>query len=288
MTNTAKCIDSHQHFWTLARNDYGWLTPELKTLYRDFQPAHLAPLLHAAHIDATVLVQAAPTTEETDYLLSIAREQTFIAGVVGWIDMERGHDAVSELLRLAQNPKFCGIRPMIQDIEEPAWMLDERLAPVFEALIEHDLCFDALVKPEHLPFLLELLRRYPALKTVIDHGAKPRIARSEWSPWAEDMAQIATRTAAYCKLSGLITEAGPEHTYTDLRPYCDHLLRSFGAGRLLWGSDWPVLNLAGDYASWHETCHRWMAERSDAERRLIFGDNAIKFYGLNIGQRISE
>lgn len=284
MTNTAKRIDSHQHFWTLARNDYGWLTPELTTLYRDFQPEHLAPLLQAANIDATVLVQAAPTVEETTYLLSLAGERDFIAGVVGWVDMTGGHEAVATLTRLAQNPKLCGIRPMIQNIEDTEWMLDKRLAPVFEALIEQDLCFDALVKPEHLPCLLELLRRYPALKTVIDHGAKPRIAGAEWAPWAEDMARIASAAAVCCKLSGLITEAAPEQTDADIRPYFDHLLRLFGAERLLWGSDWPVLNLAGDYAGWHKTCRQWTAELSAAEQRAIFGDNAIRFYGLKIGQ----
>ena len=286
MTNTAKRIakriDSHQHFWTLARNDYGWLTPELTTLYRDFQPEHLAPLLSAANIDATVLVQAAPTVEETAYLLSLAEKWEVIAGVVGWVDMTGGHEAVATLTRLAQNPKLRGIRPMIQEIEDPEWMLDQRLAPVFEALIEQDLCFDALVKPEHLPCLLELLRRYPALKTVIDHGAKPQIAGAEWEPWAADMARIASAAAACCKLSGLITEAAPEQTYADIRPYFDHLLRLFGPERLLWGSDWPVLNLAGDYASWHKTCRQWTAELSAAEQRAIFGDNAMRFYGLTI------
>ena len=286
MTNTekriAQRIDSHQHFWSLSRNDYGWLTPELTTLYRDFQPEHLAPLLSAANIDATVLVQAAPTVEETTYLLSLAEEWDVIAGVVGWVDMNRGHEAVATLTRLAQNPKFRGIRPMIQNIEDPEWMLDQRLAPVFEALIEQDLCFDALVKPQHLPYLLELLRRYPALKTVVDHGAKPRIAAAEWEPWAEDMARIASGATAYCKLSGLITEAAPEQTDADIRPYFDHLLRLFGPERLLWGSDWPVLNLAGDYAGWHKTCRQWTAELSAAERGAIFGDNAIRFYGLTI------
>lgn len=288
MTQVARRIDSHQHFWALARNDYGWLTPELKTLHRDFQPEHLAPLLRAASIDATVLVQAAPTVEETAYLLSLAGERDVIAGVVGWVDMTGGHEAVATLTWLAQNPKFRGIRPMIQDIEDPEWMLNKRLAPVFEALIEQDLCFDALIRPEHLPCLLELLRRYPALKTVIDHGAKPRIARAEWEPWAEDMARIASSAAVCCKLSGLITEAAPEQTDADIRPYFDHLLRLFGAGRLLWGSDWPVLNLAGDYASWHKTCRQWTAALSAAEQRAIFGDNAIRFYGLEIGQVDSE
>ena len=288
MTNTAKRIDSHQHFWRLARKDYGWLTPELTTLYRDFLPEHLAPLLRAANIDATVLVQAAPTVEETAYLLSLAGEEDFIAGVVGWVDMTRGHEAVATLGRLAQNPKFRGIRPMIQEIEDPEWMLDKRLAPVFEALIEGDLCFDALVKPEHLPCLLELLRRYPALKAVIDHGAKPRIAASEWEPWAEDLAHIASGASVCCKLSGLITEAAPEQSDADLRPYFDHLLDLFGPGRLLWGSDWPVLNLAGDYAAWHETCSQWTAELSAAERRGIFGENAIRFYGLKPGRRNPE
>lgn len=273
-------IDSHQHFWSLARGDYGWLTPALAPLYRDFLPADLAPLLADAGVDRTVLVQAAPTVDETRYLLDLAKSGEFIAGVVGWVDMEGGEEAVSLLAELADDSRLVGIRPMIQDIPDPAWITRPALAPVTTTLIELGLCFDALVKPAHLPFLLGHLERYPDLKVVVDHGAKPDIANMAWQPWANGIAAIAERTAACCKVSGLITEAASSQTYEDLVPYLDHLLEAFGPERLIWGSDWPVLNLAGDYAAWHEATGAWLSKLSGDERAGIEGLNAARFYGL--------
>ena len=161
-------VDSHQHFWRLARGDYGWMTPDLGAIYRDFEPADLKPLLEAGGINATVVVQAADTVAETEFLLSLADEHDLIAGVVGWIDMEAG-DAVATLERLRQNPKFKGIRPMIQEIADDDWVLRPALDPVFDALAEMELCFDALVLPRHLPRLLKRLQKHPALACVIDH-----------------------------------------------------------------------------------------------------------------------
>ena len=279
---TTPRIDSHQHFWTLDRKDYGWLTPDLDTLYRDYSPVHLEPLLKDAAIDYTILVQAAPTVVETNYLLLLAEDHDFVAGVVGWVDMDQGQDAITELQRLRAHSRFRGIRPMIQDIEDPAWMLDSNLDPVFRALIEYGLCFDALVTPTHLSHLLQLLKRYPELKVVVDHGAKPRIGDLEWEPWANDIARVAEETSAYCKLSGLITEASSDQQYDDLWSHFDHLYSQFGAKRLMWGSDWPVLNLAGDYAGWHEVCRDWTSDLSARQQRSIFGSTAIEFYGLTL------
>ena len=275
-------VDSHQHFWRLSRSDYGWLTPELDVLYRDFQPSDLEPHLRDASIPWTVLVQAAPTVSETVYLLALADKCDFVAGVVGWINMENGADAISDLLMLAENKKFVGIRPMIQDIEDPKWMLNEQLTPVFDALVEHNLCFDALVKPEHLPHLITLLKRHPMLKAVVDHGAKPAITDCKWEPWADDIGQITKETGAYCKLSGLISEASPDQGFDDLWPYYDHLLNRFGPARLMWGSDWPVLNHASDYAAWFETCQSWLSELSSDDQQRIMGDTAIRFYNLTV------
>lgn len=273
-------IDGHQHFWSLARGDYGWLTPALTPLYRDFLPADLAPLLADTGIDCTVLVQAAPTTAETRYLLDLAGSTEFVTGVVGWVDMEGGEKTVSLLAELADDPKLVGIRPMIQDISDPAWITRPALAPVTAALIELGLCFDALVTPVHLPFLLELLDRYPDLNAVVDHGAKPDIANNGWQPWADGVAAIAKRTGACCKVSGLITEAAPPQAYDDLVPYLNYLLEVFGPERLIWGSDWPVINLAGDYAGWHDAAGAWLSKLSHNERAGIEGLNAARFYGL--------
>ena len=285
-------IDAHQHFWTLARGDYDWLTPELWAIYRDFGPADLEPPLKATGVRRTVLVQAAPTVGETRFLLETARRAPFVAGVVGWVDMNQPQKAVADLDRLARDTALVGIRPMIQDIGYTTWMLGAAPARVFERMIEADLAFDALVRPEHLPPLRELLGRYPALRTVIDHGGKPDIAGRAWQPWADRIAALAEGTAAFCKLSGLVTEARADDGADALLPYLDHLYDCFGAGRLMWGSDWPVLNLGGRggapvtgspaiaYWRWHETVRAWLADKDPAAVRAVGGETAARFYRL--------
>ena len=282
-------VDSHHHFWTLARGDYGWLSPDLGPLYRDYTPAELRPLLHAAGVDRTVAVQAAPTVAETRHLLRIARTDERVAAVVGWVDMDRPTTALAALRRLARDPRFRGVRPMIQDIDDAAWMLGPGPAAVFEALIDGGLRFDALVRSEHLPALRALLCRYPELQAVVDHGAKPDIARRCWQPWADRIAAIGAETRAHCKLSGLLTEAREGDGLTRLAPYLDHLYHCFGPDRLMWGSDWPVLNGAAafrnpppehPYDHWHGMMLRWLRDKTDAERAAIEGDNAARFYGL--------
>ena len=276
-------VDAHQHFWTLDRGDYDWLTPELEPLYRDYLPEDLEPLLAEAGIDRSVLVQAAATTDETRFMLDLAADSPFIAGVVGWVDFDDVAAAESALAEFVGNPKFVGVRPMIQDIDDPAWITRPGLTPVVELLIEAGLSFDALVKPVHLPFLLEFLECHPDLRCVVDHGAKPDIASNARSPWAEDLLAIAERTGACCKLSGLVTEAAAGQTRADLAPYVDHLLTAFGAGRLMWGSDWPVLNLAGSYAQWRTDAEALLSGSSADEQARVFGGNAIEFYGLEQG-----
>lgn len=258
-------IDSHQHFWQVSRGDYGWLTPELEVLYRDFLPQDMQPLLTQNQVAKTVLVQAAPTVAETEYLLALAEQHPFIAAVVGWVDMQ-AQDAVEQLQQLASNPYLKSIRPMIQDIEDPQWMLKDELAPVFEYLCQQKLAFDALVKPQHLPHLYSLLQRYPELRVVIDHAAKPDIKSHLFNPWARNIKKLASDTNAYCKISGLLTEARPGAGYHELKIYMEHVLKCFGCERLMWGSDWPVLNLASDYQSWMKITQRFCSQLSDKER----------------------
>ncbi|WP_299817625.1 amidohydrolase family protein [uncultured Jannaschia sp.] len=245
-------VDAHQHFWRLDRGDYGWLTPEAGPIYRDFGPEDLRPLMAANGIGGTILVQAAPSAAETTFLLDIAGRENFVRGVVGWADFERP-DAPAEIARLAADPKLVGLRPMIQDLADDDWMLRPDLAPAFEAMIAHDLTFDALVLPRHLGRLATLMAGHPELRMVIDHGAKPRIAEGASADWAADMTRLARETAAFCKLSGLVTEAGPGWTPDDLVPFVAHLLDAFGPDRMLWGSDWPVATLACDYGTWLAT-----------------------------------
>ena len=273
-------IDSHQHFWLLSRGDYGWLTSDLAAIHRDHAPADLEPLLKTAHIDRTVLVQAAPTVAETDFLLRLAESTPFVAGVVGWVDFE-ADDAAHRIAALAARENLVGLRPMIQDIVDDRWMLSAAIRPAVEAMADEGLTFDALIRPRHIPILGEFAALYPALDIVIDHAAKPDIAAAGLGDWARDIRKLAAETRLVCKLSGLVTEAAPGWSAQTLRPYVDVLLEAFGADRLMWGSDWPVLNLNGDYAAWMAAAEQLLEGLSDTEREAIFGGTASVFYGLD-------
>ena len=270
-------IDAHQHFWALERGDYGWLTPDFAPIYRDFGPVDLKPMLERFGIEGTILVQAAPTVAETRYMLELARENGFIKGVVGWVDFE-AEDAADRVAGLAEDPRLVGFRPMIQDIADPDWMLKPSLAPAYEALLASELVFDALTLPQHLQNLLKLADRYPDLRMVVDHGSKPRIAAGEISGWAADMKAIADNTPAFCKLSGLVTEAGKTWTIDTLRPYVVHLLEVFGPQRLIWGSDWPVCTLACSYEDWVGMTSELLKDLGEAEKQAVMGGNAERVY----------
>jgi len=272
-------IDAHQHFWTLGRGDYGWLAPAAGPIYRDFGPGDLAPLLARAGVSRTVLVQAAPTEAETHFLLGLAARTTFVAGVVGWVDFDT-REAADRVSLLARRPKLVGLRPMIQDLPDDDWMLRPQLGPAIEAMVDAALCFDALVKPRHLPVLHRFAHRYPELRIVIDHGAKPDIKGGDLAAWRRDLRAIAAGADLVCKLSGLLTEAAPGAGVEDLRPVVETLIEAFGPERLMWGSDWPVLNLNGDYAGWRGMAEALTTHLSPDERAAIFGGTAQRFYGL--------
>jgi L-fucono-1,5-lactonase len=273
-------VDAHHHVWRLDRGDYGWLTPALAPVYRDFDLADLRPLLATASVEATVLVQAAPTLAETRFLLEVARNsEGLVRGVVGWADLGAA-GAVETLETLAGDPLLKSVRPMLQDLADPDWIARPEVQPALAALPQLGLQFDALVKPRELKALLRALERHPDLGVVIDHCAKPDIIGNRWQPWAEDLAALARHTRAHCKLSGLATEAGAHWSVETLRRYTDHVLQCFGPERLLWGSDWPVVTLAASYAAWVGATDALLAGVSRADKERIFGANARKFYGL--------
>ena len=271
-------IDAHQHFWNPARGDYGWLTAALP-ICRPYGPADLAPLLAESRIDGTVLVQAAPTLEETEYLLGIADATPFVRGVVGWIDFEDDGQR-RHLERLAGHPKLVGVRPMIQDLRDDDWMLRSDIAWAFDAVHDLGLVFDALVLPRHLPRLARLLTRHPNLTVVIDHAAKPEIRSGASAGWASHMKALAAETTAWCKLSGLATEAAADWSVETLRPYVEQLFATFGPDRLIFGSDWPVSTLATTYPGWIEAVERLTSGLSGLERQGLFGGTATRVYGL--------
>jgi L-fuconolactonase len=276
-----RIVDSHQHFWSLSTPWFDWPTPDLKPIYRDYAAEDLRPQVEAAGVSQTVIVQAAPRLEETTFILGIADETDFVAGVVGWIDLEQpGH--LADLERFADNSKFRGVRPMIQSIPDVNWMLRPGLQPSLTAVERLGLTFDALVKPPHLEALVAFVDRYPNLPVVVDHGAKPEIAkgRGGFDAWADRIAAVAERPQVFCKLSGLLTEAGERTGVDDLRPFVDHLIDVFGPQRLMWGSDWPVVELAAPYSDWLAQARVFVAKLSETEQKLILGDVARMFYGL--------
>jgi L-fuconolactonase len=275
-------IDAHQHYWHPARGDYDWMPQDDPVLARPYGPADLQPLLDAHGIGGTVLVQAAATIAETEYMLGIADTTPHVRGVVGWVDFERPED-LAQLRRLAAHPKFRGVRPMIQDIPDDDWMLRDDVQWGFRAVCDLGLTFDALGFPRHLGNFLTILKRYPEMRVVVDHCMKPQIrARGPESfrHWAEGMARIAGETGAFCKLSGLVTEAAEDWTVDDIAPYAEHVLTAFGPERVMWGSDWPVCRLRAEYDRWWQTAEQLTAALPDPARARVFGGTAVAFYGL--------
>jgi len=270
-------IDAHHHLWTLARGDYGWLTPALQPIYRDFTLADLAPHLAAARIDGTILVQAAATEAETLFMLEIAAGAGTVRGVVGWTDFDAA-DAEARIEAMAAHDLLVGLRPMVQDIPDDDWLLRPALAPQLTAMARDRLVFDALVLPRHLPRLLAIVDRHPDLQFVLDHFGKPALSTGEIDVWRRDIALLAERDNIVCKLSGLVTEARPDWSPADLRGAVDQALNCFGPRRMLWGSDWPVVNLAGGYATWLAAAETLLADLSPDERAGVFGGTAARIY----------
>lgn len=276
-------IDAHFHCWQPARGDYGWLNPALDPalapICRDVAVTDWQAQALPHGVTGGVLVQAAPTDAETHFLLAQADAHPAVLGVVGWVDLLAA-DAPARMEALARHPRLKGLRPMLQDIDDPAWILQPALAPALRAMSDCGLVFDALVKSAHLPHILTLALRYPDLRLVIDHAAKPAIAANEWQPWADGIARLASQTTAMCKLSGLMTEAGPAPAPGAVRRWGEHVLKCFRASRVVWGSDWPVLELAGGYGQWWHETQQLLAGLGVQERAAIMGDNAKRLYRL--------
>jgi L-fuconolactonase len=273
-------VDAHHHVWSLARGDYGWITAELPPLFRDFSLQDQAPLREQAGVAHTVLVQAAQSVPETLYLLDVAkRSGGVVQGVVGWADLA-APDAIQTLTRLARDTLLKAVRPVLQDNPDPAWILRAEVGRTLNALPRLGLRFEALVRPAQLPALLTMLDRNPDLAVVVDHGGKPDIASGAWEPWARLMGAIAEHPRVRCKMSGLAGEAGKGWTIDQLRPYVDFLAERFGPQRLIWGSDWPVVNLNATYQSWFAATVALTADWSPEDRAALMGGTARRFYGM--------
>lgn len=272
-------IDSHQHFWDLSRSGYDWLTPDLEALYRNYQPKDLEPILQRERITGTVLVQASGTIEETHYLLSIAAQTPFVLGVVGWVDLA-SPKAPEQLRQLKANSYLKGIRPMLQNIEQDDWILMDEVKPSLDEMTQLGLTFDALITSRHLEIIKEFTANNPKLKIVIDHAAKPNFCSDSFEVWASAMLALSKNENVYCKLSGLWTETSGDITDANIRPYVHHLANCFGSKKIMWGSDWPVLNMTGEYSAWLIQAQRLLGEMPTIEIEDCFGNTAEHFYGL--------
>lgn len=270
-------IDAHQHFWRVGKFDYPWLSPELGVLYRDYLPEQLEPVLEKNDVEATVLVQASNSVAESRWLLELADQYSFIKGVVGWVDLT-DPNVDQQLNELVVEPKFKGVRHLVESESDDRWLLRPEVINGLRKLADYNLTYDLLIQPRHLDHALQLVKEIPELNFVIDHLAKPAIAKNEFAAWATQLEQFAHLPNVYCKLSGLVTEADwNSWTTKDLRPYVEHALNVFGDERVMFGSDHPVCLLAASYDRVLDAFKEILQNKSQSR---IFRDNAVNFYRL--------
>ena len=276
-------VDAHHHFLDPARASYPWLTPDLAALDRAFGPADLAPLLAAAGIGRTVVVQARHSLDETRQLLEMAAGSPFVAGVVGWVDLtDPAVGSVIDELVESGGSRLVGIRHQVHDEPDPDWLLRPVVRRGLQAVAEAGLAYDLLVRPRELPAALEIVRALPDLRFVIDHLAKPSIREGAFEPWATLIRRFGPLDNVACKLSGLVTEADWQTwRIEDLAPIVRHAIDVFTPGRLIFGSDWPVCLLAAPYAQVVEAARSLTVGLSDADRDLLFGGTARRVYRLD-------
>ena len=275
-------IDAHQHFWKFDPVRHDWIDETMQAIRRDFLPADLKPLLDNHEIDGCVTVQVDQTEDETLYMLKLADNFSFIKSVVGWIDL-RSENISERLGFFSEFEKLTGFRHILQ-AEEPGRMLEPDFLRGIDALKSFNFTYDILIYPEHLDAAIELVRKFPEQKFVIDHMAKPKIRNRSFEPWASKMAEIAEFDHVWCKVSGLITEADwNDWTPGQLIPYLDHVFGIFGTKRLMYGSDWPVCLLAGKYKQVYSAISDYLDGFTYTEKQDVLGNNAIRFYGIDQG-----
>jgi len=273
-------IDAHQHFWIYSPEEYGWIDDSMRAIRRNFLPEDLEPELHQNGFAGSVAVQARQTLEETRHLLSLADQNPKILGVVGWLDL-RSRDVSADLRKVSINPKFVGVRHIVQSEPDERFLLREDFMRGIAALEEFDLAYDILIYTQHLPVAAEFVERFPRQRFVLDHMAKPRIKSGEIADWAEGIRRVAEFPNVFCKLSGLVTEADwqrwkPEH----ITPYLDIAFEAFGPERLMIGSDWPVCLVAASYTSAMKVVESWLRKFSLEVQEAILGENARRFWKL--------
>jgi len=273
-------IDAHQHFWRYDALQYPWIDDRMLPLRRDFLPEDLDPLLRHSGFDACVAVQVRQSLDETRWLLELADRYPFIVGVVGWVDL-LSEEARAQIEAFARRPKLVGLRHIVQSEPDDRFLLRPELCRGMALLETFDLAYDILIYPRHLPVAADFVRRFEGQRFVLDHLAKPEIARGEIRGWERDLRALAASPNAFCKLSGLVTEADWQSwTQDQIRPYLDVAFDCFGAGRLMIGSDWPVCTLAADYARTMDVIMNYLGRLSAPDRDAVLGGNARRFWKL--------
>lgn len=273
-------IDAHQHFWKFDPVRDSWITDDMSVLRRDFLPGDLQPLLQQHGFDGCVAVQADQSEEETRFLVDLAKENNFIKGVVGWVDLQA--DNIEERLEhFKQYEVVKGFRHILQGEKQRDLMLHTRFKKGIARLEQFNFTYDILIFPDQLKFTTQLVSSFPRQKFIIDHLAKPCIKAKQIEEWKKEMLQIAQYENLYCKVSGLLTEADWQNwKKEDLIPYLDVVVEAFGSNRIVFGSDWPVSLLAGSYEKVVGVVADYFASFSKAEQEQFFGQNAIQFYNL--------
>lgn len=282
MTNdlSTSIVDSHQHFWQVGRFDYPWMSPEVGILCRDYLPDSLEPILKRCGVGKTILVQASNSLDETRWLLSLADRYSFIAGVVGWVDLTSNH-VDRELSEFIPHSKFKGVRHLVESEPAEDWLIQKSVLSGLRQLSSQGVSYDLLVHTRHLKHARRVAENCPDLRLVIDHMAKPPIKCGEIDEWAREIRALAALPNVWCKLSGLATEADWQSWRLDeLKPYVGTALNYFGPQRLMFGSDWPVCLLAASYERVLETAQTLLSELSDEDRQHIFSNNALDFYRI--------
>lgn len=274
-------IDSHQHFWRYTPDEYGWIDDSMGVLRRNFLPADARREMDVAGIDACVAVQARQTLDETRWLLELADANSFVAGVIGWIDLQ-ADDAAHQLSRWASHPKLLGVRHIVQSEPDDRFMLRPAFCRGIAMLEHHNLTYDILIYPRHLPAAAELAGRFPRQRFVLDHLAKPDIRSGSMRDWERGIRELASFPLVWCKLSGLVTEADwMRWTADEIRPFLDVAFDCFGASRLLAGSDWPVCTLAADYSRTISLLDHYLSGRPPAEHDAVMGGNAATLWSFH-------
>jgi L-fuconolactonase len=275
-------IDAHQHVWDLQHVSYPWLTPSAGVLHRTYSFDELSPQLDACGVDATVLVQAADSVEETRWMQAVADAHPQVAAIVAWVPLDEPDHAADLLDDYAADRRIVGIRHLIHNEPDEDWLLRPAVQEGLALLAARGMTFDVVAVTErHLGHVAEIAARHPSLRLVIDHLAKPPIATKGWLPWATGLARAALYPNVYAKLSGLNTSAGPDWSFRDLAPYVGHAFDCFGADRLMFGGDWPVTLLSRDYRRVWDAMTTLLTRRTLAEREAVLGGTAASFYGLH-------